>query len=255
LARGAIRAKAVIDWCEFRHGPLFELLQKYVPRFTPRNAVNSIGLKSALEAQSGRRFEVLPSGVFTSRYQSAPAAERSGILYLGRIEEHKNLALMLSSYELLLSNGYAGRLRIAGSGPALSNLQHMVKASEFADKIDVLGNVSEQQKITLLANSQVFLLTSRREGFPRVIAEAMASGLPVVTVKYPENGATHVVRQYGIGEVTDEAPETIAQGILAVIAEWDKYSEACISGSRSLDWEVLVDKLLETISAGSAGRA
>jgi glycosyltransferase involved in cell wall biosynthesis len=108
-----------------------------------------------------------------------------------------------------------------------------------------MGFVTEEQKIELLASSEVFLLTSRREGFPRAIAEAMASGLPVVTVDYPENGARNIVRQYGIGKVTDPLPAKIAEGTLAVMAEWETYSKASVSAGRSMDWEVLIDKLLQ----------
>jgi glycosyltransferase involved in cell wall biosynthesis len=77
----------------------------------------------------------------------------------------------------------------------------------------------------------------------------MASGLPVVTVDYPENGAGEIVRQYGIGTVTNPNPANIAAGVMAVVAEWERYSKACILASRSLDWEVLVDKLLQIAAA------
>ncbi len=245
MAPRSMRSKAVIDWCEYRKGALPSLFQKYLPRLTSSNIANSIALKQELEARSGRNFEVLPSGIVSARYRTAPAAERRGILYLGRIEEHKNLPLMLSAYESLRSKSYQGRLRIAGSGPASPKLQQIVKASKVAHHVDLMGFVTEEQKIELLASSEVFLLTSRREGFPRAIAEAMASGLPVVTVDYPENGARNIVRQYGIGKVTDPLPAKIAEGTLAVMAEWETYSKASVSAGRSMDWEVLIDKLLQ----------
>ncbi len=245
MASRSMRSKGVIDWCEYRKGALPGYFQKYLPRLTASNIANSIALKDKLQARSGRNFEVVPSGIFAARYRTAPAGERTGVLYLGRIEEHKNLPLMLSAYESLRGRGYKGRLRIAGSGPALPKLQQIVKASRVADNIDLLGFVSEEQKIELLASSEIFLLTSRREGFPRAIAEAMASGLPVVTVDYPENGAKDVVRQYGIGKVTDPVPARVAEGMLAVMAEWEIHSEICVSAGRSMDWEVLIDKLLQ----------
>jgi glycosyltransferase involved in cell wall biosynthesis len=210
---------------------------------------NSVGLQHKLQARSNCNFEVLPSGIFPAQYRSAPEGKRSGILYLGRIEEHKNLSLMLMSYELLRSQGYQGRLRIVGSGPALPKLQQIVKTSKMADNVDLMGFVAEEQKLEILASSEIFLLTSRREGFPRAISEAMASGLPVVTVDYPENGAGEIVRQYVIGTVTDPNPANIAAGVMAVMAEWERYSKACILASWSLDWEVLVDKLLQLAAA------
>lgn len=247
LAPPSVRTKAAIDWCEYRNGALFGFFQKYLPRLTSGNVANSLALKHAFEARSGRKFEVLPSGIFLHRYRSAPATERRGILYLGRIERHKNLLLMVSAYESLRSKGYEGSLRIAGTGTALPRLRRIVNGSAAAKKIDLLGAVTPEQKIELLSTAEVFLLTSQREGFPRVIAEAMASGLPVVTVDYPENGARDVVRQYGIGRIADPTSERIAEAVLGVISEWKTYSTACISASSTLSWEVLCDRLLEIV--------
>ncbi len=249
MAPRSMRAKAVIDWCEYRDGALFSFLQKYLPRLASHNMANSVGLQYKLQVHSEYTFEVLPSGIFPAQYRTAPQGERSGILYLGRIEEHKNLQLMLMSYELLRSKGYQGRLRIVGDGPALPRLREIVKTSKIAGYVDLMGFVAEEQKLETLASSEIFLLTSRREGFPRAIAEAMASGLPVVTVDYPENGAGDIVRQYGIGTVTIPNPANVAEGVMAVMAEWEKYSKACILASRSLDWEVLVAKLLQIAAA------
>lgn len=255
IAPRPMRAKAFIDWCEYRNGLTFGLLQRYLPRLVAGNVANNIALQHELQSRSGQPFNVLPSGIFPDRYRCAPAREREGILFLGRIEEHKNLSLMLSSYESLVSGGYRGRLRIAGSGPALSKLQKLVETSKIAERVDLMGFVKEERKVELLASSEVFLVTSQREGFPRAIAESMASGLPVVTVDYPENGAKDVVRQYGIGIVTDPVPAQIAEGVLKVMARWEMYSKTSISASRSLDWEALIDKLLQVAVDCSANGA
>ena len=245
LAPRSILSRAAIDWCEYRNGVLLSFAQAYLPRLASRNIANSAALKARLQVVSGRRFKLLPSGIFPDQYQSAPRSERQGILYLGRIAEHKNLPLLLSSFESLLGKGYAGSLRIAGNGPGLPALYEWVKASTAADKIEVLGTVDEETKRRLLASSELLLLTSRREGFPRVMAEAMASGLPVVTADYVENGAKDLVLQYGIGEVAAATAGPLSDAVIRVLNNWSVYSMACIAASKSLDWEALVDDFLE----------
>ncbi len=246
LAPASIRSKSVIDWCEFREGALFDFIQRKLPRMAAGNMANSIALKHQLERLSGVAFECIPSGIYASRYRCAPAEQRNGILSLGRIEQHKNLPLVLSSYESLVAKGYSGRLRIAGTGPEVADLQRLVKSSRCAAQIDLMGFITDKQKIELLATSEVFMLASRREGFPRAVAEAMASGLPVVIADYPENGTIDVARQYGIGMVAEPVPDKLAESCLAVIANWNCYSQAGLTASQSLDWNVLVDKLLQT---------
>jgi glycosyltransferase involved in cell wall biosynthesis len=245
LAPRAIRCKAVIDWCEFRQDTLFLLLQKYFPRMVFRNIANSTALREQMQLLSGRSFEYLPSGIYPQQYRCAPATEREGLLYLGRVTQHKNLPLVLTSYEHLLKKGYTGRLRIAGTGPAIDELPDLASRLSIEDKVDFLGQVTEKEKIKLLSSSQVLILTSQREGFPRVIAEAMASGLPVVTTDYPENGAKGVVRQYGVGSVTEPSADKVSDGVLQVLQAWDLYSQAGLLASKSLDWEILIDKLLQ----------
>jgi len=245
LARPSIRSKAAVDWCESRDGMLFSLVQRYLPRMVRKNIANTAALKAKLQTASGCPFEFLPSGIFPERYRSARRSERNGILYLGRVTEHKNVPLLLSAFEALIGKGYTGPLRIAGSGPLLLMLHEWVRASTVANKIEVLGSVDEGAKQQLLANSEVLLLTSRREGFPRVVAEAMASGLPVVTADYAENGAKELVSQYGIGQVAVSAADAVSDAILHVLDKWDRYSIACIAASKSLNWETLVEDFLK----------
>jgi glycosyltransferase involved in cell wall biosynthesis len=115
----------------------------------------------------------------------------------------------------------------------------------MAEKIEILGIVDDEKKLELLAGSEVLALTSRREGFPRIAAEAMASGLPVVTAQYMENGAKEVVKEYGIGEVTEPTADSISHGMLRVLEKWDSYSKACLAATKSLDWEIVADELLK----------
>ena len=94
----------------------------------------------------------------------------------------------------------------------------------------MLGSVDEDTKIELLSRAAVLGMPSRREGFPRVITEAMASGLPIVTARFPENGATDVVAQYGSGVVCGTDPAEFAGALLAAEAGWEGFSHA---GSRA----------------------
>src|SRR5690606_185596 len=177
----ALRGRAVLHWCEVRTDPFHRAIQRLLPRATAHNAGVSDAVAAAIGQASGRPCFLLPSGLDLASYEAPPGAERSGILSLGRIAAHKNLPLLVSAYEQLRGRGYAGRLVIAGDGPAMEVLRQRVDASPVRDAIDLPGSVPEAEKRRLLATHALMLVTSRREGFPRVVAEAMASGLPVVT--------------------------------------------------------------------------
>lgn len=70
---------------------------------------------------------------------------------------------------------------MAGSGPEEKEVQEAVKESSFAKQIILLGNIPNAVIQEYYQIADVFINPTYAEGFPRVLIEAMASGLPVVT--------------------------------------------------------------------------
>ena len=231
-----VRARSAIHWCEIRDDAFLRTLQAVLPRLVASNFAVSEAVAQEITRQSGRPTVVLPSGIQLDRYRSVPHGERSGVLYLGRLASHKNLPLLIDAFTLAAADGFAGELVIAGDGPARGEIESCARQSPAAERIRVLGSVDEDTKIELLSRAAVLGMPSRREGFPRVITEAMASGLPIVTARFPEKGATDVVAQYGSGVVCGTDPAEFAGALLAAEAGWEGFSHAGLTGAQSLDW-------------------
>lgn len=238
-----IRARTGIHWCEIRDDQIVGQAQKRLPRLAASNFAVSSAVARAITEQSGRPCSVLPSGIVVTQYRAADRGQRSGALYVGRLFPHKNLPLLIDAFALAAARGFDGDLVIAGDGPARANIEEHARRSPVASRIRVLGSVTEEQKIDLLSRAAVLGMPSQREGFPRVIAEAMASGLPVVTARFPENGAKEVVAQYGAGVVCGTEPADFADALLTAQAQWDTFSQAGLSGARSLDWSGIAHAL------------
>jgi glycosyltransferase involved in cell wall biosynthesis len=248
-----VRSRSAVHWCEIREDPLLRLLQAQLPKLVGMNFAVSEAVSEVIRQQSGRECGVLPSGVESARYRRRPRAERSGVLYVGRLAPHKNLPLLIDAFGIAAQRGFDGDLVIAGDGPSRADVENYARQSGFAGRVHVLGSVDEAQKIDLLARSAVMAMPSRREGFPRVIAEAMASGLPVVTADFAENGARDVVKQYGVGIVCGTEPTDFAEGLYAAEAQWDGFSESGAFGVRVLDWANIATTL-EAHARTVAGR-
>ena len=231
-----VRARSAIHWCEIREDRLLRTLQAQLPKRVGMNFAVSEAVAAAISAQSQQICGVLPSGIVTDRYRSGPRGERSGVLYIGRLAPHKNLPLLVDAFAIAVDRGFTGDLVIGGDGPAREDVEAYVRRSPIASRVHVLGSINEAQKIELLSQSAVLGMPSRREGFPRVIAEAMASGLPVVTAGFAENGAKEVVSQYGAGVVCGTEPADFAGGLLAAEVGWGGFSKAGLAAAESLDW-------------------
>ena len=240
--RGKDRKRAVIDWCEIRDGQPYRLFQALLPRLVAANTAVSGAVQRHVAARSGGPALLLPSGVNRQAYYAAEPAHRSGVLYLGRLSPHKGVPLLIESFTALRKAGMTERLTIAGAGPALAEVAAAKAASAFADDIHLLGEVSEEHKRALLARNRVLVLPSRREGFPRVVAEAMASALPVVTTRFPQNGTAMVAAPAYVGlaalgplaiALTFGARwgsmATMVPSLCAVLAGWLALHIVCVS--------------------------
>ena len=65
------------------------------------------------------------------------------------------------------------------SGPETENLKQLVRDRNIEDKVIFLGEIKEIDRV--YAEAGIFCLTSRSEGFPNALCEAMAAGLPSIS--------------------------------------------------------------------------
>jgi glycosyltransferase involved in cell wall biosynthesis len=110
---------------------------------------------------------------------------RTRLLFVGRLHAQKNLPLLFEVLKILQAgNQHALELTIVGSGPEERTLRTMVKRQGLCELITFRGNISRDEIPRVFADADIFVLTSDYEGYPRVLMEAAAAGLPIV--------ATHV---------------------------------------------------------------
>lgn len=95
-----------------------------------------------------------------------------------------------------LENTY---LLIVGSGPDAGAIRERAQTLGLADRVRLLGQVSEAEKYAALQASDVFVTTSQHEGFGLVFLEAMAQGLPIVC--YDRGGQIDFLATGETGEV------------------------------------------------------
>lgn len=101
----------------------------------------------------------------------SPGVKRSGALFVGRLSQEKGLDTLIEAWSTLNVP-----LRIIGDGP----LAEKIKSSGLSH-VELLGSCSSQEVAEEMAQALFLVVPSRcYEGFPIVIAEAFASGLPVL---------------------------------------------------------------------------
>ncbi len=239
---------SVVDWCEHRSGMFWKAMNILQARSMNKHISVSESLKDVLRSQySIKDIECIPSGIFTKDYYCP--AEKSGVLFFGRLSLHKRPEEAIQAMMLARDAGYKEHLTVAGGGPLLGELKAKYGHLEY---IKILGRVSDEEKISLLATHKLHVLPSIREGFPRTVAEAMASGTPTITTNHPDNGTVGVVNQYSAGIVVEPGPEAVAAGILRLVnspEELNFYKESGLRRSPELDWQQVYEKLVTHLFA------
>jgi len=99
---------------------------------------------------------------------------------ISRLSAEKGVNRIIDSFAQL-SKKIDSRLLIVGDGQERASLENLAKKYNIRAKISFLG--WQDNPFKYLANTKIFVLSSIYEGFPNVILEAMACGIPVITLK------------------------------------------------------------------------
>jgi glycosyltransferase involved in cell wall biosynthesis len=142
------------------------------------------------------RIVVVPNGIDTERFCPMPETRQMArtalgatqgsmlVVNVGRLVPEKAQDVLLDAFRRLAPESAAGaRLLIAGDGPERAMLTATIARLGLTANATLLG---ARRDITALLNAaDLFVLSSRMEGMPLAIAEALACGCPVVATDAP----------------------------------------------------------------------
>lgn len=151
------------------------------------------------------RFRLIPNGVDLERFRPADATERSRlraalglpeasplVLFVGMCLRRKHPELLLEAWLRLRREGLPGSLVFVGTMPSptyeaepglFDALQASVAAHGAGSQVRFIEQTAEAEQFYRAAD--VFALPSDVEGFPNVLLEAMAAGLPCIASRLP----------------------------------------------------------------------
>ena len=141
------------------------------------------------------KITVIYNGVDLARFRPAAAGASRGywrskwglpenapvVAGVGRLSEQKNFSLFLRVAREVLQDLPQVYFAIAGEGPERPKLEALARDLGIASRVRFLGYVGEMTE--LYPALDVLLMTSRSEGTPLTVLEAMAMGVPVVAAQ------------------------------------------------------------------------
>jgi len=152
------------------------------------------------------------------------------LVSIGNLIPLKGHALAIEA----LSGIPAAHLLIAGDGPEQAALSQLAARLGLADRVHLLGSMSNDMVPLLLAAADAFVLPSEREGLANVWIEALACGTPLVITNV--GGAREVVGDPSAGRLVERSPRAIANAVCDLLADPPARADVARHAAR-FSWE------------------
>ena len=231
-------------------GALWTALRRWVYPHAARLAVLNERVLEYFPADIRRRSVVLPNPVMRPPGPVRSVRPERGsartIVAMGRMTRQKGFDLLLEAFATIAADHPDWTLEIWGEGPLRGELEARAHAPDLEGRVRLPGRTDDAYAV--LAAADLYVLSSRFEGFPMVLCEAMASGLPVLSfdcrtgpreivrdgidgVLVPAGDVQELSRELSRllgdagtrGALARRAPEILERfGVARVLSRWDE---------------------------------
>ncbi len=204
-----------------------------------------------------RRLRVIASAVELPRSahpEPLPAGGRRTIVAVGRLEREKGFDLLIDAFARLADRFPEVDLAIYGEGTQRAALQSQCDAHGLRNRVSMPGWVSPIWP--RLKAGKVFVLSSRYEGFPSALLEAMAAGMACVASDCPSGPAAIVRHEIDGLLVPTESPADLAAGIERLLQSPElatRLGQAATDVAQRFSWDTMVDAYEAVLKEAAVG--
>jgi len=205
-----------------------------------------------------RRVEVMRNSSGWVAPEVRPPRTEKVVVAGGRLHHRKGFDRAIQAWEPLGRSHPDWQLHIYGSGPSQPDLQKQIDDAGLTDQVRMMGYTKDFKAV--LAAAEIFLMTSRAEGFPMVLVEAMSQGASLVSMDCPR-GPAEIVRSGHNGELL---PDGDVAGVSKALARMfddaalrQRMGEQAMEDSRAYQMDVIAERwraLIDDVAARGEGR-
>ena len=176
----------------------------------------------------------------------------TGFIYIGRLDcYHKGIDLMLAAANMSTAAMRESKSIIKLFGPDKQGMHQKIKTQigqyGLFDIVTLCDAVTGGSKMEQLLDADIFLQTSRFEGMPMGILEALSYGIPCLVTEGTNLG--ELVRQYDAGWVANTDVDSISSAIRQAVCERHLWKNKSMNARRLIDecfgWESIARKTIE----------
>jgi len=185
-----------IDPSFYDIGPIWNGLRRLVYRSADFLVCETTATLTKFQKMTGARGRVISNIISVPSPGAVAGSQTTAFLprtlaAMGRLAPQKGFDLLLDAFARIAERNPEWSLKILGEGPLRRQLETQVSSLKLAERVQFLGEVVNP--FPILRAADLFVFSSRFEGFGLALAEAMACGLPVVSFDCP-SGPRDIVR-------------------------------------------------------------
>lgn len=172
--------------------------------------------------------------------------ERFTITLIGNLYKVKGFDRLVRVAKLLKDNGYLLSFQIIGEGEERQRLEESIAENDLYEDVILLG--FQPNPFPYLKQSDILLSTSRSEGLPYVICEALVLGVPVIATRTA--GAVELLEEGRYGVLVEQNIQSIFEGIKKMIDNsgyYDDFKRKAVIRSLIFDSKQTMTKVYELI--------
>lgn len=190
---------------------------------------------------------LIPNGIPDRAFEFAPQwRDHPTALFVGRMIELKRPTILLEAWKTVTRRVTKAKLIFIGSGNLLGHMRKLAEQMKIQDSVEFLGRVPAERVWEEMSKGWLTILPSKREGFPGVLVESLATGTPFLSS--PAGAAPDIAKATGGGIIITEplTPENLAEAIISAFSDKAKIQEMGLRAkerARELYcWEIVARK-------------
>ena len=207
----------------------------------------------------GNNLFVAPNGIDPQPVTKTEFnTDNTRFIYIGRLQTYiKGLDLMIKAFAAESDFLRKNKCRLDIYGPELDKgvcfadeIRQMIKGCDLDDIVALHPPVFAEEKLHVLTESDIFIQTSRSDGMPMGILEALSAGLPCVVTE----GTTFAesIEKYKAGLNAGKTVQSIASALRQAVQRRDQLSELsknALKYSQSFNWDSVAKTAVAAYSA------
>ncbi len=164
------------------------------------------------------------------------------LVTVGRLEHQKGYDRLVKICKNLLGNGYEFELWIIGAGSQGNQLKQYIQENNLMATVKLLGLQDNPYKY--MAQGDLFVCSSRSEGYSTAVTEALILGLPVITTDC--SGMAELLKNGECGMITENDDQALYEGLKRVLddtALLEDYRKKAVERGKDFAIESLMEPI------------